>query len=86
MLTANIHYRDAQCVAQEELEHLLRHQDTAGKPLLVFSNKKDRPDSAVGAVTIQFTASTDVRDCKDRPEVFSAMKFDKIQDRPIQIQ
>lgn len=34
------------CVAHDELEHLLRHPDTAGKPILFFSNKKDRPDSA----------------------------------------
>merc|ERR1712146_315645 len=33
------------CVVQDELGHLLKHPDTAGKPILVFSNKKDRPDS-----------------------------------------
>ena len=36
-----------QCVVQDELQHLLKHPDTAGKPILVFSNKKDRPDSMV---------------------------------------
>merc|ERR1711988_1038039 len=35
------------CMALDELQHLLRHPDTAGKPILFFSNKKDRPDSAV---------------------------------------
>merc|ERR1712166_509480 len=33
------------CVAHEELEVVLRHPDTAGKPILFFSNKKDRPDA-----------------------------------------
>jgi len=33
------------CVAKEELEILLRHPDTVGKPILFFSNKCDRPDS-----------------------------------------
>ena len=35
----------AQCVAKDELETLLRHPDTQGKPILFFANKKDRPDS-----------------------------------------
>merc|ERR1712054_156917 len=33
------------CVAKEELNHLLRHADSVGKPILFFSNKTDRPDS-----------------------------------------
>jgi len=34
------------CVAKDELKVLLRHPDTAGTPILFFSNKTDRPDSA----------------------------------------
>merc|ERR1711918_140384 len=34
------------CVAKTELQEILKHQDAAGKPILFFSNKKDRPDAA----------------------------------------
>merc|ERR1711988_72955 len=39
-------YAVRMCMALDELQHLLRHPDTAGKPILFFSNRKDRPDSA----------------------------------------
>jgi len=36
-----------QCVAHDELKSLLKHPEAVGKPILFYSNKKDRPDSMV---------------------------------------